>query len=509
MAITYGLTDQGFVKKPLTVIREELNDVFRNAFGSSISLHDRSIFGIIVGILAERFSLIWELLEVISASQDPDKATGALLRSICTLTGTFELAPSPSNVTLTLVGDDGTAIAAGTIVQTFSTHKDFVTLEDAVISQQDSWFPTTSYDVDDRVYNGTPQYVFRCVIAGTSAGGAGPQGTIGPLVVDGSCTWEILGEGTGYVDTLAESTETGQVVGAPRDINVIVNAISGWDTVTNFQGAELGRDVETNAELRQRRDDELAAAGNSPFDALRAELLKIIGVTSVTLFPNNSDLTDADGVPPHAVEALVRGGDDQDIFDSLLAGVAVGIGTHGNQVGAATDSQGTSQVEKFSRATEVPIFSRIEISNDDDYPLDGDLQVQTAILAYGAAQPTGRDAVLAAIAAQPFKIDGVLDVTRVSLFTEAITTVTSWTPATAYVATPGARSMVINGGRTYACVTSGTSAGSSGPLGTGADIVDNTAHWRCLNVNVNITTRELATYLLANVIVVATPGGVA
>jgi hypothetical protein len=51
----------------------------------------------------------------------------------------------------------------------------------------------------------------------------------------------------------------------------------------------------------------------------------------------------------------------------------------------------------------------------------------------------------------------------------------AWTNGHAYVL--GDR--VLNDtGKTYRCITAGTSAGSGGPTGTAADITDNTAHWK-------------------------------
>lgn len=52
-------------------------------------------------------------------------------------------------------------------------------------------------------------------------------------------------------------------------------------------------------------------------------------------------------------------------------------------------------------------------------------------------------------------------------------------PVTWYGGVPyGVGQYVLNGGNTYVCVTSGTSAGTGGPSGTGTDITDWLAHWK-------------------------------
>jgi hypothetical protein len=56
----------------------------------------------------------------------------------------------------------------------------------------------------------------------------------------------------------------------------------------------------------------------------------------------------------------------------------------------------------------------------------------------------------------------------------------AWQPTTGYTHGNGSSTVsdfVTNGGNVYVCKTTGTSAGSGGPTGTGANITDGTAHW--------------------------------
>lgn len=508
MTIIYGLTDQGFVNKSLPVIRDDINAALRDAFGVSIDLTDRSVLGILVGIFAERIALLWELLQTITASQDPTQATGALLAALAALTGTLRPPAAPSLVTLALTGDDTTAIATGSLASTLSTGKVFMTLSDVVLTAVALWTASTAYLLGAQVSSASA--VYQNTQAGTSAGSGGPTGTLPSA--DGGCLWAFVGNGLALALVDAASVDDGPVVGSAGDISVIATPIGGWKSVTNLAGALLGRFEATDEELRVLREFELGNAGSSPLDALRANLLLVSGVTTVTLFPNNTDITNADGVPPHAIECLVQGGVDQDIYDALLASVAAGIGTFsatgaGNRTGVSVDSQGTSQAESFSRPVDRAIYVVISVVKDPStYPLDGDQQVQNAIINYGAQQLTGRDAVAGALSAQGFTVSGVVDVTQLLLFTDVIGSTAVWTSTHAYVATAGSRSVVTNAGRTYICVTSGTSAGSGGPTGTGSAIVDGTAAWNFLGNNVVISTRQLATYALANVSVISSNG---
>ena len=506
MAIVYGLTDQGLVIKSRLVIRADINAALQLVFGNSINLSDRSILGQLVGIISDRLGVLWELAERVNSSQDPDKATKSLLDAISLITGTFRPDALASVALLTFTGADTTVIPALSEFRTASTFKNFATVDSATLVLVDVWAALTLYELGDRVSNSSN--VYQCIQAGTSAASVGPTGFTPDVTLDGSVLWTFVGQGLAAADAIAESVDLGPIVGSTKDITDIVNSIPGLQSVINLSDAILGRLEAKDPELRTLRFNELSAAGSSPFDALRGQLLKLSGVTSVTLFPNNTDTTDGDGVPPHSVEALVLGGTDQTIFDALLKGVAAGIGTHGNTPGFSLDSQGTLQAENFSRAIPVPVYIRLSVSFDStSYPSDGDAQIKTAIINYGAAQSSGRDAVPAALSAQAFKVNGVINVTQKLVYTDVIGVPAAWVASTAYSATVGTRSVVTNdGGRAYICITAGTSAGSGGPTGVGTDITDNTAHWAFLENSVIITSRQSAEYQTAHITVISTSG---
>lgn len=418
---TYGLTTDGLLVKTLNVIREELATRIRDNIGASMKVDDRSIIGQISGIVSEMAALVWELAEAVYNSQDPDKATGAALDALCLLTGTFRPQATYSTVTLTLTGTPTVVVPEGSIAKTDSTEVPFETTEEVTLVAADAWVTATGYAVDDRVTNAGN--VYQCVTAGTSS--AGPSGT-GTEITDGTAEWLYLGEGTGVVDVVARATETGPIEAVAYDITVIDSQVAGWDSVINLSDVSIGNDEATDEELRLLREAELASPGNTPIDALRGDLLNVEDVVAVTIFVNNTDTTDADGIPPHAIEALVQPTEtlededafDQSIWDALLANVAAGIKTHGDIEGTATDEQGTAHVMKYSRPTAVPIYIILDvIIDEDEYPLDGDDLIKTAITDWGDAQASGKDAVASAITAQAFSVDGVLDVTSVKLGT--------------------------------------------------------------------------------------------
>jgi uncharacterized phage protein gp47/JayE len=496
---TYGLLPEGFFPATMSVIREEIETDMRAEFGTSLPMGDGTLLGFLIGILAERLALLWEVAEAVNSSQDPDKATGAALEALCLLTATFRIAAGASVATLTLCGDDGTVVAAGNIVATASTGKEFETAVDCTIALLTDWAPTTAYNVNDRRKNSGRCY--KCITAGVSDGAGGPT-TTADDIIDGTVHWRYLGEGEGAVDVVAVSLETGEIVALSGDLTDIRTPIGGWDSARNLLDAELGRDVQVDEDLRLLREAELSQTGTGTPDAIRAALLSITGVTSATVFYNNTDVVDGDGLTPHSTECMVQGGVDQDIWDTLWDNVPVGIATIGTEVGLVTDDEGNSQTLKFSRPTTIDIYVRMSLTkNVKTY--EGDTIVEEKIVLWGADRSTGDDVHASAVTAQAFAVNGLIDVTETLIYTDVIGAPVAWAPTTAYVATVGARSVVTNDGRTYICTTGGNSAGAGGPTGTGTAIADGTCVWRFLGASIPITTRQLPLYDTSRITIVS------
>jgi uncharacterized phage protein gp47/JayE len=294
--------------------------------------------------------------------------------------------------------------------------KEFATVADVTIQGVPAWAPSTAYLVGARVTSSGKTYV--CIDPGVSASSGGPT-TEDAVIADGSVDWRFMGAGTGAADVDAQALETGLIAAVSGAITEIETPVSGWEGVINLLDAKVGRNEEKDEQLRVRRVLELAASGGTTREAVRAVLLKLEGVTAVNVFVNDSDVTNVDGMPPKSIEALVQGGADQDLWNALVAScVTAGIKAHGNTPGTAIDSQGTPIPVAFSRPTELPIYVVINLVKDPTkYPLDGNAAVTAAIVAFGNAGPTGRNAVASAISAQAFRVDGVLDVTSIFIGT--------------------------------------------------------------------------------------------
>lgn len=410
--MSFGVTTAGFVAPSLDDIKTSLENDLKAIFGAQIDLDPQSNFGQLVGVLAERFFDLWQLGAGLDAAFNPDAAKGIFLVNLAALTGTIEIPASPSTVELTLMGTASTVVPKASVASVLNATARFETLADATLAAATAWQALTAYSLGDRVKNSTnPVRIYLNVGAGTSAASGGPVST-SSSIADAGATWRYLGDGSAFVDVAAECSVTGPVQGSSGTITAIQTPVSGWASVTNILDAVLGADLETDADLRLRREAELRATGNAALDAMRGDLLEVTGVTAATVFQNVGDTTNTDGVPPHAVECLVQGGADQDIRDAIFASVAAGIATHGGVTGTSTDAEGVSHEIDFSRPTAVPIYIIVNLIADASlWPADGVTQVQNAIILWSLLQGTGKDAVSAAINANAFKVTGTLDST--------------------------------------------------------------------------------------------------
>lgn len=514
----FGLSDTGFVPKTQEDLRAEL-DANSREIAPSLPLGDSTWQGHSNGLLSLLFAELWQLAQAAIDSRNPNNATGPSLAATAALTGTTRLPARPSRVLELITGTPGTPINPGFAATTGGTNavvgnflpaqplRRFHTITLATIVAQPAWTVSTVYAVKQRVANAGN--CFECITPGASApSGSGPTG-VGQNITDGVAHWKWLGLGAGLIETIMESDDNGPVIAAAGDLSLIATPQAGIGNATNQLDATPGAFEESDGDLRIRRAQELSAAGTGPKDAIRADLLEIgkgtsNPVTSCTVYMNVDDTTDADGVPPHSVECVLIGGDDQAIYDQLLASVSGGIRTYGTSVGTALDSEGHLQPEKFTRPAQVTLYVRVAAEYDATlYPSDGDAQIKAAVEKLSPSAP-GRDAVPAKIESQALTVSGVNNADA-AVYTDVIGTPVAWTASTAYVATAGSRSVVSNdGGRLYICITAGNSSSLGGPTGVGQNITDGTAHWAFIGAKITVTSRQQAAYAAIRTTVAST-----
>jgi uncharacterized phage protein gp47/JayE len=207
-SIQYGVTDKGFVRKPLSAIIDSLNSKFTGEFGSTFDISPESPDGQVIGIVADEVDSCWNQAELVFNAYRPGAMQGVGLDNICELSNTTRYVNEPTAVTVLCAGASGTVVPAGSIV-TDGTMKF-----------------TTQTDVE----------------------------------IPGDVTVKANTPGAYYVapNTINKIDPA--------------SAISGWDSVNNPDEGQTGITYEEDPALRARRDKTTAVSGSATVEAIYAAL---------------------------------------------------------------------------------------------------------------------------------------------------------------------------------------------------------------------------------------------
>ena len=332
------ITPEGFERPSFDEIREALVDRARELYGS-INTGSESAIGQQISIQAEREALMWDALEAVYLNQYPRSASGFSLDGAVALTGISRLPATRTSVVVELSGDPSTVIPAGSQAST---------------------------DAGD---------IFELVTE---------------VTLDGS------GEGQGQMLAL----EAGPELALAGTVTNIETPVSGWDEVNNPDDGQVGRDIESDPELRVRQSQSLAVTGAGTVPAIRSRLLQEVDdVTAVTIIENRSDEVDGDGRPPHSFESVVSGGIDQDVADLLWQVKPAGIETHGDLTLQVEDSQGELQTIRFSRPVPKYVWINVVLTENGvgTFPDDWENATKQALVEYGEALGVGDDIIYQAL----------------------------------------------------------------------------------------------------------------
>lgn len=452
--MAFGLDSTGFTKKKLSDIKLSLEDALTAVFGV-IDTSPESVFGQLVGVISEASSKVWDMAEAVYLSQYPASAEGVQLDYAVGLTGITRLDATPSVVVAAVEGDEGTVVTAGTQFKQVNTNNIFAADDDVTITRlsalkavisifstgasneytvqldgNTSTINTASTDVNTilallkiEIENNQP---IHTVVHDTS------EETL-TIYVDDEETAFIFHAGTNitieerWTPVPVSAAVAGSTAIPANSITSIETPIAGMNSVDNYLAGTAGRDTETDDELRLRRRRSLKVVGAASVPAIEARISQEVdGVLSVRVIENPSDDTDSDGRPPHSFEAIVAGGDEQEIAEKIWEVKAAGINTFSansplieKQV---LDSEGTIQIIRFSRPITKYVHMNIEISlyDEETFPDGGAESIKAALVAFGQGLQAGDNIIRQRFYSAIFSVAGVEEI---SLFELAITEV--------------------------------------------------------------------------------------
>lgn len=298
-------------------------------FGPDANLSADSVAGQIVNVVLERIDESYQLNQSIYNATDPDNAEGQQLDNIAGLAGILREAASSSKGTVTLSGTPATLIVAGKRVKLPNVDGSEATLD-----------------------------------ADATIGGGG--------TIDGEFT----------------AVATGPISYPDTTVLDIVDPVAGWTGAVVAEpvqlGFSLGRNIETDGELRIRREQSFSLGGSATDQAVGAKVRARPDVDFAAVISNRTLVPDSKLIPGKAGRTVVFPGtaDGQEIINVVFQNWPVGIESDGALSFSVTDSEGQVQTFKYSIAATRDVNVRMTISKASNY--GGDTAVKDALEAYSA-----------------------------------------------------------------------------------------------------------------------------
>lgn len=352
------LSSTGFRSTTLDEVINETSSDLRSDVSPALDLSASSPDGQEVRIFARQIRRLWEGLEALYSGFSRT-ASGDMLRQIAALTGTYQRGAAATSVTTTVTLESGTYAA-----NSLTAHP-----------------------------SGRPDILFRNRDTITQAA----DGTASAVFV---------------------ATETGPI--SPGTL-VIGSPVAGWSAIVTGV-VTLGRDIESEAALRLRRENELTAQGAATVDSIRADILRDYPqAVSVTVLENDT-LSTVDGIPGKSIECIVQGpavptpADNQSLAELIFRSKSGGIEAHGNTDVTVRDSQGNSHVIGLTRPVERDYDEIALAVVVDPSAYIGDAAAQARIVqTMNARSAPGVDITWSAVVSAALGVPGVLRVTNVAL----------------------------------------------------------------------------------------------
>jgi uncharacterized phage protein gp47/JayE len=223
------------------------------------------------------------------------------------------------------------------------------------------------------------------IIGGIAEDAAGRKWNLPPIVT-------IPYEGETIVTVTAQ--ETGAIRAQAGEINKIATPTRGWQTIENPEAAIAGAESESDAELRLRQARSVALPSLSVFEGIVGAVWNIEGVSRIRGYENDTNITDANGIPPHSISLVVDGGESQEIAEAIYAKKTPGTGTYGAITVSVSDRYGLTARINFFRPIIVSVKILIRLKIKPGYSADIEERMKSNLVAYVNSLGIGNSVLL-------------------------------------------------------------------------------------------------------------------
>ncbi|QDX92078.1 hypothetical protein EEL30_06660 [Brevibacillus laterosporus] len=184
------------------------------------------------------------------------------------------------------------------------------------------------------------------------------------IVSDAGHNWSLpsvtIGTGGTY-STIATCQTIGPIQAEANTITGIVTPTLGWTGVTNPEAAVPGKYTELDPQLRSRQAISTANPSRTVLEGIKGGIAAVSGVTRYDVYENDTGMTNELGHPPHSITAVVEGGDDADIAQTIFNRKTPGCYTNGTTTMNIEDRFGETTPIRFYRPTYVDIAVVVQV----------------------------------------------------------------------------------------------------------------------------------------------------
>ena len=417
-----GLSNTGLTIKRLpdviTELKIQAEQIFADLLpaGDIVDTSEDTTIGRMIGLVAPSQADLWEAVQQVYDSYNPNAASGYSLDNMISLSGITRYGSEPTRAACLFEGTNNTLLSLQAKVSSSTTQKIFslagtVSLNQyqasglgiSVATVANSTVYTVGYSPDGLSYTNVsitsdasataPEILdaLKTAFDTTTGGTFVTYYQDGHLFINRTDPFQTVSFSATPNITVAKCIKLGMVncdeLGPlPQlagSIDTIAVPVLGWDKVTNpLPGAE-GRYEETDEELRERfRNSKFFQAANileSLVDALR----NVEDVTDVVVYENDTDTTDLLGVPPHSFMPIVLGGLPTTIGQAIWQNKPTGIRSFGDTTVVVTDSQSIGHSISYKTPDPISIYVSVSITNTGAMPGDVVAKLKEALLTYG------------------------------------------------------------------------------------------------------------------------------
>lgn len=451
------LTPQGLVIKRLPEVVESLEGRERQNIDPNISTTPDTVLGQENNIFGSDIADVYALAQAVYDAFNVDKAEGKNLDDLAALRGITRFSATRSSTNRQqFIADNGTTVPASSQFSNPITNDIFFNPSSISINNNSCLSAnfTVAQVLNNESYNITVNgAIYNYLSSGAATATEIVNGLAALINADGSATWTASVDGSVLIissDTTIpiqivvitylsveevtvegriEAQEFGPIVAPANSVTNIVSVVPGLISTTNILQLTLGREEETDEELRQRIKEAGASDCTGTIPSIESALLgNVLGVTSAIAVENVlathdfdiinvvgtfvvgetitgsisaatgtvQEIVDPDtlrvrvcginftqgeeisgspsgataeiqkDIPPHSYETIVVGGDNTAVAEEIWRTKPAGIQIIGNTNVIIQDSNGNNRSIDFTRPTVSNLAVRVQYTRYDE-----------------------------------------------------------------------------------------------------------------------------------------------